>query len=171
MDDLYPFFRDPTKVIAEMDAQRKLAAAVTAEMAVQRKLAAEIEAMRKADMKYMQYPPRLELLFRPRRGPAPNLPQGLGPSSPAVTQHPAAPVSHAPRRRGRKQGSTHIPKLRAFFTEYPRAWYKLKERLGRFPTIGEMAWELDQVHTKTINRYLQRHPGLREQYPLSRKKR
>ncbi len=162
MDDLYSFFRDHTKVIAE---------AVTAEMAVQRKLAAQIEAMRKADMKYVQFPPRLELLFRPRRGPAPNLPQGLGPSSRSVTQHPATPVSYAPRRRGREQGSTHIPRLRAFLTEYSSAWYRLKERHERFPTVGEMAWELDQVHVRTINRYLQRYPYLRAQYPLSRKKR
>jgi hypothetical protein len=167
MDDLYPFFHDHTNVIAEavaaeIEAQRKLAAAVAAETEAQRKLAA---------MKYVQLPPRLELLFRPRRGPAPNLPQGLGPSSRSVTQNTAAPVSHVPRRRGRKRGSTHIPKLRDIGTEYPRAWYKLKERLGRFPTIGEMAWELDRVHTKTINRYLKRHPHLREQYPLSRKKR
>jgi hypothetical protein len=174
MDDLDPFFHDHTNVIAEAvaaetEAQRKLAAAVAAEVEVQRKLAAEIEAQRKLAMKYVQFPRRLEFLFR--RGPAPNLPQGLGPSSPSLTQKPASTVPHALRRRGRKQGSTHIPKLRAIFTEYPSAWHRLKERHERFPTVGEMAWELDQVTVRTINRYLKRHPNLREQYPLSRKKR
>jgi hypothetical protein len=163
MDDLYPFFHDHTDVIAkavaaEIEAQRMLAAAVAAETKAQRMLAA---------MKYVQFPRRLELLFRPRRGPAPNLPQGLGPSSPSVTQKPAATMPHALRRRGRPRGS-YAPQVRALEAGFPE-WYEEVRRLkGRAPTLIEAAKHWD-INRRTVVRTLKRLCWS-QQYPMYKKK-
>lgn len=163
VDDLDQNFLLSSTLRAQAAAQRILTATIRAQTEAQRLLAAQVAARRKAE--------RVLWPFPPRSGPASRLAQGLAPSPQSVPQLSAAPLLRVGGRRGRQPGSTHVPKLRNFVTEYPRAWYKLKERLGRLPHREEMAWELDRIHVRTLKRHLDRHPNLRKQFPLSRKRR
>src|SRR5262245_29362011 len=110
--------------------------------------------MRRADVKYVQLPPRLEHLFRPRGGPAPHLPQGLGPSSPSVRVEPLTPAPHSRRGRGRPRGS-YDPLTAHLEAEFP-AWYEEVRRMkGRAPTLNEAAthWGINRT---TLARTLKR---------------